>query len=286
MLTPSERITLITEIARRLSVEDWPVLDLTLRQFGQLVDDSWRGERHPYVISMIDRADDQSLVALANHLGYDVRKPSALVPSFWEPERFRLFITHLAAQKGDAGELQGALARYGVSAFVAHRDIEPTKEWQDEIELALSTCDALVALLHPDFHGSKWVDQEIGFAMGRGLLIVSIRFGEDPYGFIGRYQGLQGLGRAAGQLAVELVDIFAANKLTSARMAESLVSFFSSSDTFSEAKARLALLDKISVWSPALLERLRVSLQSNDQIYNAFGVPDRVRMIISTRGAD
>jgi hypothetical protein len=285
MLTPSERITLITEVARRLSTEDWPVIDLTLRQFGQPVDDSWRSEKRPYVIAMIDRSEDAALVGLASHVGYDVRNPSTLTPSFWEADRFRLFITHLATHKGEAADLQNALEEYGVSAFVAHRDIEPTKEWQDEIELALNTCDALVVLLHAGFHDSKWVDQEIGFAMGRALLIVSVRYGEDPCGFIGRYQGLQGLGRSATEVAAELVDIFVSNKQTSARMAEALVAFFSSSDTFREAKVRMALLDKIPVWNSGLLERLRASLQSNDQISHAYGVPDRVQMIISTNGA-
>ena len=32
--------------------------------------------------------------------------------------------------------LQDALLQFGVSAFVAHSDIEPTLEWQDEIEPA------------------------------------------------------------------------------------------------------------------------------------------------------
>jgi nucleoside 2-deoxyribosyltransferase len=57
-------------------------------------------------------------------------------------------------------------------------NIEPTKEWQNEIEAALSTCDALVALLHPGFHVSMWTDQEIGYAMGRGIPVYSVGFGQ------------------------------------------------------------------------------------------------------------
>ena len=29
----------------------------------------------------------------------------------------------------------------------------------------------LVALLTPDFHESKWTDQEVGFAIGKGVLV-------------------------------------------------------------------------------------------------------------------
>src|SRR3954462_6255945 len=109
MLIPSERISLITEIGRRLSREEWSLLDLTLRQFKLPSTDMWDGTKESYVIQMIDRADDDVLVGLATHLGYEISKPSAVAPSFWEQGRFRLFITHLAAQKTDAAELQGAL---------------------------------------------------------------------------------------------------------------------------------------------------------------------------------
>jgi TIR domain len=89
--------------------------------------------------------------------------------SFWKQGHFRLFICHLAERKDFATSLQDGLANFHISAFVAHRDIEPTREWQDEIELALNTADAFVALLAEGFHASKWTDQEIGFAMGRGI---------------------------------------------------------------------------------------------------------------------
>jgi hypothetical protein len=51
------------------------------------------------------------------------------------------------------------LRSFGVSAFVAHENIEPTK-WQDEIEKALLSMNALAAILMPGFHESKWTDQE------------------------------------------------------------------------------------------------------------------------------
>ena len=76
--------------------------------------------------------------------------------------------------------VQEALWAYSISAFVAHNDIEPTQEWQTEIETALATCHALVAMLRAGFHGSNWTDQEVGFAMGRGVPVFSVRFGEIP----------------------------------------------------------------------------------------------------------
>ena len=40
------------------------------------------------------------------------------------------------------------------------------------------------------FHESDWTDQEVGFALARRVPIMAVRLGRDPYGFIGRFQGL------------------------------------------------------------------------------------------------
>ena len=95
------------------------------------------------------------------------------IPSFWQPGFFRIFITHLAIHKASAHRLKEALSPFQVVAFVAHDDIEPTKEWQAEIERALRTMDALVAIITPGFLDSKWCDQEVGTAIGRGKVIDS-----------------------------------------------------------------------------------------------------------------
>jgi hypothetical protein len=124
-------------------------------------------------------------------LGFDIEQAgtSKIEPAFWRKGMLRLFISHLATHKKWATELQEALLGCGISGFLAHNDIQSTLEWQNQIETALSTCDALVALLHEQFNAGKWTDQEIGFAMGRGVAVFSVRFGQDPYGFIGRFQG-------------------------------------------------------------------------------------------------
>ena len=81
-----------------------------------------------------------------------------------------------------------------------------------QIETALATCDALVALLLENFHASNWTDQEIGFAMGRGVPVYSVRFGQDPYGFIGRFQTFNGNQKVAAALSRELFDAYRKNK--------------------------------------------------------------------------
>jgi hypothetical protein len=109
----------------------------------------------------------------------------------WEPNKFRVFLSHKSSVKVNTAALKDSLALFGISCFVAHEDIHPTKEWMDEIESALFSMDALVALMTDDFHDSDWTDQEVGVAMGRSVPIISVKLGRlNPYGFIGRFQAL------------------------------------------------------------------------------------------------
>ena len=223
-LSPSQRISLIKEITKRLSAESWSIIDLTLKQFTLPWTDEWSGSSDRYVLAMIEKASDQTLLELAQHLGFtpELSATSHIEPGFWRKGMFRLFISHLAAHKQWAAGLQEALLRYGISGFVAHNDIEATLEWQNQIETALSTCDALVALLHDKFHESKWTDQEIGFAMGREVPVFSVRFGEAPYGFIGRFQAFNGASIEPSELAHDLFHSYRKNKQTKRKMGEIL----------------------------------------------------------------
>ncbi len=281
-LTPSQRATLLKEISTRLSAENWSLIDATLKQFSLPWSDSWNGNSDAYVLRMIEKATDQSLIDLAQHVGFQLEQqpgPPRVEPLFWRKGMLRLFISHLATYKVFASELQAELLQYGISAFVAHSDIEPTLEWQTQIETALATCEALVAVLHDKFHESKWTDQEIGFAMGRGVPAFAIRLGETPYGFIGRFQAFNGNGKSAKDLAHELFDSYRKNKATQRRMGEVIVALFEQSVSFASVKARMAQLEELEAWDPSFTSRIRAAVQDNNQVSGSFGVPARVEAL-------
>ena len=110
----------------------------------------------------------------------------------WGEGVIRAFISHTHDHKVDAAEIQTYLTRYGFASFVAHEDIEPMREWEPEIERALFSMDFLIALLTEEFSKSKWTDQEVGVAFGRKVPIIPVRWGRDPYGFLGKYQAISG----------------------------------------------------------------------------------------------
>jgi hypothetical protein len=64
-------------------------------------------------------------------------------------------------------------------------------------------------------------------------------------------------------------------------MAEVLVSLFVESHSFKEARTYLGHLEELTVWEPTFSRRLRKATKENDQIYNSFGVPERVTRLIA-----
>jgi len=283
-------MTLIKNISKRLSTEGWPLIDATLKQFSLPTSDRWSGSIDSYVLEMIEKSPDQTLIELAQYVGFKLEEETVqrLDPPFWQPGMFRIFLSHLAAHRSFAAELQESFFKFGISCFVAHNDIEPTEEWQTQIETALSTCDCLIALLHKNFHVSNWTDQEIGFAMGRSLPAFSVRFDQDPYGFIGRFQAFNGNGKSADSLAEEMFDAFRKHKQTQHKMSEVLVRLFEQSYTYSQSKSRIGYLEELEIWDPMFSTRIQAAINSNSQISDSWHVPNRVEALVkkwATSGA-
>jgi hypothetical protein len=142
-------------------------------------------------------------------------------PRNWQGTKaLRLFISHVSKEKMKAIRLKDCLAAFGVAGFVAHEDIHPTLEWQTEIERALHTMDAFVAMHTPGFSRSIWTQQEIGFAVGKGVKIISLRMGEDPTGFVSKQQALPRGRKTAEEIAAEIDQLLAEDRRTKDRLAE------------------------------------------------------------------
>jgi hypothetical protein len=206
------------------------------------------------------------------------------LPSFWQPGFFRLFIGHIAAHKDSAHRLKEALARYQVAAFVAHDDIEPTREWQAEIERALRTMDSLVALVTPGFVESRWCDQEVGIALGRGKLVVPLCAGADPHGFLSKHQGLQTKGMDAARVAEKVVEILIQHSLSAQRMSEALVERIVKSWSWDQSKQTMSMLEKVPKLNSSQVGRLMSAIDENSQIGDAYGVPDRIKNLVKRVG--
>lgn len=215
-----------------------------------------------YSKELLSDESDARIVRIATELGvphnHVVADPSRILEAtFWESFHLRLFISHLTSFKNTTGQLQAALRKYGISAFVAHVDIEPTREWLDEIEAGLHSMDALLAILMPGFKESNWTDQEIGVAVGRGVLIIPVMKGLTPYGFISRYQGLNSQGKTVAVVAGEVFQILAKSPKTRTKMLSCLTEVTIQSKSEAEAIEKLRHLGSVDDLPSSYLQKLQ-----------------------------
>lgn len=202
------------------------------------------------------------------------------VNHIWKEGLFRLFLSHVSAHKIPVAKLKTELELRGISAFVAHEDIAPSLVWQNEIELALRSMQALAALLTPDFHSSLWTDQEIGFALGKGILVVPICLGQNPYGFVGKVQGLSGSlaqpVRAANLLSATLLS----HSNTHRQMRKCLAPALAAASSFANAITLSKLIATVKDFTKDEKSLMHQACKENDQVFNATGVVSRIRAAI------
>ena len=146
--------------------------------------------------------------------------------SMWTIDYFRLFISHISKNKTSASNLQKALLDWGIHGFVAHEDIEPSKEWVSELYNALFSMDALCAILANGFRNSRWCDQEVGIALGQNKLCIPINKDINPYGFLGRYQVLKAHNLDARSVALRVAEIIFADDRTHGIYCSNIIRLF------------------------------------------------------------
>ena len=209
-------------------------------------------------------------------LGERMAPSEVEIRHLWDKEGIRLFLSHSSNHKIAVAKLKSALSSYGAVSFVAHVDIDPSLEWLKEIELGLQSMHALVALITPEFHTSLWTDQEIGWALGRGIAVLSVRSGADPYGFAGKYQAVPGSLEEPDALALSIVNVLLTSTRTHGEMRRSLVKAFSVSRSYTMAISLKNLLVEITDFTDEEKEVLRKTCTENSQVAGAFGVSNAI----------
>ncbi len=106
----------------------------------------------------------------------------------YEVKTIRVFVSYSSVNKSLAGQIKRILEQYGLSVFLAHDDIPPLHDRQEEISNNLNGCDVFIPVLTHSFRNSKWTDQEIGMAFALKKLIIPLKVNTDPYCFISKIQ--------------------------------------------------------------------------------------------------
>jgi len=194
----------------------------------------------------------------------------------WPEGTLRLFLSHLAIHKTEAHRLKQTLSLYGISAFVAHDDIEPSRQWCDEIELALKTMDTLVALVTPGFKESNYCDQEVGWALGRGIPVISARLGSDPYGFAGKFQAISGSLAAPWAIATAIVTALKEKPGTRDALYKSLPLALVGASSFDSSRSLSELIVEYDGYSDSDKKTLWKACKDNSQVYGSWGVVEAI----------
>ncbi|HTU27695.1 MAG TPA: toll/interleukin-1 receptor domain-containing protein [Pirellulales bacterium] len=268
--------TMAVSIPPHLFVRIEDRLDAIEKKILERVGHLTRAETHDFV----------NIVVVQPRMTDAQRVMSASETPFWLPGHFKLFISHLSVDKRRATNLRGALKSFAISSFVAHEDIEPTKEWQVEIEKALFSMDALAAVLTEEFHQSKWTDQEVGVALGRGVTVLPIRAGVDPYGLMGKFQGIASTGRSLGEVASLVVSTLLRNAKTRNRLVSCLVEQLLASADAAQAASKLEVLEQAEEVASDQLIRIRDNAATNPNLFADVSSRRRIDALLAKYGVE
>jgi serine/threonine protein kinase len=180
------------------------------------------------------------------------------IADFWAEGHIKLFVSHLSSNRSRMSALKASLSNWGICAFIAHEDIEASREWRDEVEAGLETMDILAAVVEPGFKESDWCAQEVGYALGRKIDIIPLRAGLDPFGFFGKYQGIPIKGKIPDQVANEIANLLLKKPKHREQCLKSLGKALLSQDS---AK-KISMIDQLDEWAVTTDEQLKRLLES------------------------
>ncbi|MDQ8699249.1 toll/interleukin-1 receptor domain-containing protein [Hyphomicrobium sp. LHD-15] len=179
---------------------------------------------------------------------------------------FRLFVSHIAQSVQQLLPLTEALKRYGIVPFLAHEHIAPGQLWHRELTTALSSMDALLSFHSAGFAQSPWCGQEVGYALGRGVLVLPVRGGEDPGGFVGEIQGIpwnpQNVPRTVGLVIANLRE----NPQTRVALGDTLARELKYSGSFDRSDFLVEQLQQLGPLTEGAHHSIGLALKFNDQV--------------------
>lgn len=186
-------------------------------------------------------------------------------------QNIKVFISHKDTHKVGATNIKKSLADIGVSSFVAHEDIYPTEEWQNDILIALQSMDILLAYISDDFFNSVWINQEVGFALGKNVPIFLFKIDADPKGFISIIQAKKYI---SDSFINDFIDMFIKMRHLPRSLYislfDTLISNFAKSSSFDSAAYRFKFIEKAKTLESHQIEAIIDAFHENGQIQGCF----------------
>ena len=273
-LSRAERFTMKSRILDELKEDadkwDFRRQNLLLGEFGlETLGDDWHG---PSFEDCIANIPDSTLIEMYSIVaGIDLKDVENSVETGevgnWKAGYVRLFVSHSAVHKKFIGEVADELAVVGIHGFVAHDTMAVSKPWQAQIEQALRSMQAFVAVVHPEFNASAWCQQEVGWAFGRRIPRFAIRIGSDPIGFIGSDQWPAAGGSAAKQVASVISNWISSIPELGDTVIDGLFAALETAGNYVDAGAAAERIASLGGLREDQFRRLDAIYWTNDQLY-------------------
>jgi hypothetical protein len=208
-----------------------------------------------------------------------------------------------------ARKIKKHLEPYGFDVFLAHENIQPSDEWEDEIFHQLNICGVFLALLTQAFDKSDWAHQEVGIAFGRGStrpIMVPIDVQRKPVGFLKRYQaihldpsridepfpraplGIRRIGPSyiEGRVLRVVARIASRDSGLAREIRKSLIGRIAGVVSFDEAGWLLWAISKVDGLTPAQMNDLVSEVAKNDQVYGSRSAFSHIQQLIDDHKQD
>jgi hypothetical protein len=272
-LSRKDRFNLKTQLLEGLGSPEWDSvrINVLLQEFGL---QPFTGQfSDPSLSEIIAGVSDENLTELyALVMGVDADSvadvaESAASDGTWKPNYARVFLSHSAAHKQFVGEVADELALVGIHGFVAHDTMAFSKPWQSQIEQALRSMQAFVAIIHPEFNPSAWCHQEVGWARGRRVPYYAVRYGADPAGFIGRDQWPSATDQTPKQVASIISGWVASVPTLGKPIVDGLFESLRGAPSFIDAGTAAKRIASMGTLTEDQWKRLDTVFWSNDQVY-------------------
>ncbi len=193
-----------------------------------------------------------------------------------EKESILVFLSYSSKDKDLAGKIKLRLETFGIEAFLAHEDIKPTQKWKDVILDHLERCDVFIPIVSKNFKQSNWTDQETGYALGTGKMIIPIGTDEMPYGFIEDTQAVTT--KDTDKVCTSVFDLI--NEKFANPVSWRLIKSIEESEGFYETNDKIELLTKCGNLTIDQIERLLEAFVSNNQVSGAWRAKAFIRGIL------
>lgn len=184
-----------------------------------------------------------------------------------------VFISYSSEEKLLAGQIKRTLEGYGLSAFLAHDDIPPVCDWQDEISKNLKKCDVFLPILTQSFCESQWCDQETGMAFALDKFIIPLKVDTAPYGFINKIQACKLDVDNPKRTCQEIIKVLK-DKQFSDRVFDCLVRDLASAPSFDWANDTIKELTKYEKFNKEQINQIiRAAIRNNQFRLSRKGKP-------------